>query len=322
MSRSEEDSKFIEEDAKWLPLDAAILAVRRCLHEMIAALAAATAYLRSESEDEPDVPMSHRFSVVHTHECRAFEELCARIKGYDPGTIPESKVEDVMRLGRILATLTDSVLPDDDTSSNDLRGAIRALFSAACETSVKLPKTSFEGEVDSAQKLICEAFKSLSDGFHTVERKRKNGGKSESLKVDLTDNAKKFIQGVGDGVSGKVEESAGKVSNRLDNQAGCMKDLTHQVELSRKGQVVTVTSFKPKNQEKAFNYWVEARAKFGAKHISTEGFEYFTQELKDIGITDATTWSTVKEQWRCKTGASINKAVKAFNKATKTTVRK
>lgn len=318
MGHSDADSKFIKEVAYWLPLDGAVFTVRKCLSDMIGAMDNT-----KHDTDAPVEPMSRWFALVHTHECPAFEELCDRIKEYPPGTIPEPHVYDILRLARILASRTEEVLPDDDTSGNDLRNAITSLYTLACNTPKNLTSDVFAAKVEETRKAICDGFKSLSNGFRKIERKRDHGSDTEPLKVDLCDDAKKFIQGIGDGVTGKVEETSENVNERLDNQADCVKSLAHEVKLARKNQIITTKGFAPSTQNKAFDYWVQARAKFGAKRISTEGFDYFAQKLKDIGITDATVWKKVTEQWRCKKHLSINDAVAALaDEATKTIVRK
>lgn len=313
-----DDSIFIKKVAYWLPLDGAVFAVRKCLSDMIGAMDGA-----KRDADAPVEPMSRWFALVHTHECPAFEELCDRIKDYPPGTIPDPHVHDILRLGVILASRTEEVLPDDDTSGNDLRNAITSLYTLACNTPKNLTPAAFSAKVEETRKAICDGFKSLSNGFRKIERKGEHNGKSEPLKVDLSDNAKEFIKEVGANVSGKIEETAEDVNERLDNQAERVKSLAHQVELARKGQIVTTKGFSPGDQKKAFNYWVRARAKFGAKRIRTEGFDYFARDLKDIGITDATVWNKVMEQWRCKNHLSITDATAALaDETTKTSTRK
>lgn len=318
MGHSDADSKFIKEVAYWLPLDGVVFAVRKCLSDMIGAMDGS-----KHDTDAPVEPMSRWFALVHTHECPAFEELCDCIKEYPPGTIPEPHVYDILRLARILASRTEEVLPDDDTSGNDLRNAITSLYTLACNTPKNLTSEAFAAKVEETRKAICDGFKSLSNGFRKIERKRDHGSNSELAKVDLSDNAKKFIQGVGDGVSGKIDGATEDMNERLNNQADCIESLAHEVKLARKNQIVTTKGFKPAAQEKAFNYWVAALARFGQKHIRTDGFAFFAKDLKDIGITDADVWNTVKEQWRSKKRISIKDAVKAYNsEATKTIVRK
>lgn len=321
MVRIDEDNKFIEEDALWLPLDWAILAVRKCLHDMIAALSVATDYLAGRSNDAPAESMSHRFAIVHTRECRAFEELCDCVKSYDPGTIPDSKFKDVLHLVRILASRTEEVLPTDDNSSYVLRCAIDKLSRIVCNTRVATPKASFIADVESTCNDICKGFQSLSLGFRKLERKRERGEDPSNGVLNETDKA--YIASVGKEVSATVEAAADGLNERADIQADRIKGVEHEVKRARKGQIINCKGFSKDRQEAAFNYWVAARAEYGAKHISDDGFTFYARSLKDIGIEAPEVWHTVVEQWRCKKHLSITKAVKAYNKEqTKTTVRK
>lgn len=232
MSRIEEDSKFIGEDAKWLPLDSAVLSVRKCLHEMIAALMVATDYLCGRSNDAPKESMSRRFAVVHTHECRDFEELCDRVKDYAPGTIPESRIEDILRLARILATRTEAVLPTDDDSSHELRCAIQALFNLACNAPTNGSSVAFAADVESTRKQICDGFKSLSKGFSKLERKRERGEEDKSRNdkdevIAHIDEATAEMHSEAAGIRHEVERlrKGGKATKRwgVEEQLGAAK---------------------------------------------------------------------------------------------------
>ena len=116
--------RFIEEDARWLPLDEAILAVRKCLHLFITSLEKNKAYLVGETPAQTGIQMSQLFAKVCNNECQAFEDLCDRVKECAPGEIDEEHVNGILKLGKILAELTEEIVPDDDSSCNDLRNAM------------------------------------------------------------------------------------------------------------------------------------------------------------------------------------------------------
>lgn len=316
MSRIEEDSKFFEEDAKWLLLDSAVLSVRKCLHNFIGALRQATEYFSGKTNDQPEVSLSKMFLIVCNNDCRAFEDLCDQIKVMESGSIPRSKVESILTLGTFLADRAEEFLPHDDLSCNDLRTAMTSLFNLASNTSLRMARSTFEESVEKTRREICAGFKSLSDGFSKLERRRKHGDKSEPLRVDLSDDAKKFIQDVGDGVSGKVENAAEEVNDRLDNQAARLKGAEHQIELARKGNgQITKKTYGGGVPEKAFWMWIEATAKFGEKHQRDDGFAYFNGKLKDVGIESADEWQHVTNNYRKRRHLCIRVEVQKWSEA-------
>lgn len=314
MSRIEDDNKFVEEDAKWLPLDAAVLSVRKCLHEMIAALAVAADYLCGRSNDAPAELVSRRFSVVHTYQCPAFEELCARIKERPPTEILKPRVDAILQLAEILASRTEEVLPGDDISGNDLRNAITSLYTLSCNTPKNMPPEAFAVKVDETSRAICAGFKSLSNAFRKLELRRKHGDNAAPAAGVLTPTDKAFIHEEVGAVSGKVENAAEEVNKRLDIQSGRLKGVEHQIELARKGKGQLTKKSYPKDvQESAFWKWVEATVKYGEKHQKDDGFKYFASKLKEDGIEDANEWKKVVEQYRKRKGLCIRDEVKKWD---------
>lgn len=311
MSRTDEDNAFIEEDAKWLPLDSAVFAVRRCLHEMIAALAAATDYLTGRSKSVPEEfgSMSRRFAVVHTHECRAFEELCDCVKMFAPGSIPESRVEGILRLARILAAKTEDVLPSDDGASHELRCAIQSLHNLACNTSKHVLKETFDAYVETTRAEICQGFKALSSGFAKLERTQARGEELSDGALKRAD--REFILGVGETVRTMVQDGSDKTVERLDSMADRLKGAEHQIKLARKGQISN-KRYTVHQQESAFGFWIQAIVKFGQSHVKEDGFDFFGRKLKDVGIECVDEWKKVVEQWRQKKHLSIRAEVKKF----------
>ena len=225
--------RFIEEDARWLPLDEAILAVRKCLHLFITALEKNKAYLVGETPAPAGAGtlMSQLFAKVCNNECQAFEDLCDRVKECAPGEIDEERVNGILKLGTILAELAEEVLPDDDSSCNDLRNAMTSLYSLACNTSSKMTRTAFENKVEVTRKDICEGFKSLSNGFRKIERRRERGavGKA-SMEVDLSsatvDRLAAIQQKGTDALSARLDETDATTRSEaagLRHEVGCIR---------------------------------------------------------------------------------------------------
>lgn len=226
---------FIKEDARWLPLDEAILAVRKCLHLFITALEKNKAYLVGETSVPAGAGtlMSQLFAKVCNNECQAFEDLCDRVKECAPGEIDEERVNGILKLGTFLAEEAEDVLPDDDSSCNDLRNAMTALYSLACNTSSKMARTAFENKVEATRKSICEGFRSLSNGFRKIERRRERGavGKA-SMEVDLSPASVDRLAAI-------QRKSADALSARLDETEATTRseaaELRHEIGCIRKG---------------------------------------------------------------------------------------
>lgn len=313
MSRIDEDNTFIKGEAGWLPLEKSVVTVKECLLRFISSLAAATDYLLGKTEDSPEEQMSDLFAIVCNNKCRAFEELCDRVKECKPGSIPDEKVESIWRLGKILASRAEEVLPDDDVSCNDLRNAMTSLFTLASNTPSKMPVETYEAKVEETRKEIHLGFKSLSNGFRKFERRRKHGDAPAAGVLTQTDKA--FIHEEVAAVSGKVETTAEEVNDRLDNQSARLKDAEHQIELARKGKGQLMKKTYPeKVQERAFRRWIEATVKYGEKHQKDDGLAYFASELEDDGIEDADEWKRVVEQYRKRKGLCIRDEVKKWDK--------
>lgn len=227
--------RFIEEDARWLPLDEAILAVRKCLHLFITALEKNKAYLVGETSAPAGVGtlMSQLFAKVCNNECQAFEDLCDCVKECAPGEIDEERVNGILKLGTILAELAEEIVPDDDSSCNDLRNAMTALYSLACNTPTKMARAAFENKVEATRKSICEGFKSLSNSFRKIERRRERGavGKA-SLEVDLSPASVDKLAAI-------QQKSTDVLSARLDETDATTRseaaELRHEIGCIRKG---------------------------------------------------------------------------------------
>ena len=228
-----ESYRFVEEDARWLPLDEAVLAVRKCLHSFISGLEKSRAWLIGESDERNDRLMSQLFALVCNNECRAFEELCDRVNECGPGSIDPKRVRDILELGTILAEGAESVLPDDDDSCNDLRNAMTSLFTLACNTPSKMQRETFKCKVEKTRSDICDGFKSLSNGFRKLERRRERGQVGDAPKeVELSDASLAKIDAL-------HQHSANAVSERLNQTDDTMRNevagLRHEVERIRKG---------------------------------------------------------------------------------------
>lgn len=314
MSRIDEDNVFIKGEAGWLPLEKSVVTVKECLLRFISSLAAATDYLLGKTEDSPEEQMSDLFAIVCNNKCRAFEELCDRVKECKPGSIPDEKVESIWRLGKILASRAEEVLPDDDVSCNDLRNAMTSLFTLASNTPSKMPVETYEAKVEETRKEIHLGFKSLSNGFRKFERRRKHGDAPAAGVLTQTDKA--FIHEEVAAVSGKVETTAEEVNDRLDNQSARLKGAEHQIELARKGNgQITKKTYGGGVPEKAFWMWIEATAKFGEKHQRDDGFAYFNGKLKDIGIESADEWQHVTNNYRKRKHLCIRVEVQKWSEA-------
>ncbi len=224
---------FIEEDARWLPLDEAILAVRKCLHLFITALEKNKAYLVGKTSAPVGVGtlVSQLFAKVCNNECQAFEDLCDCVKECEPGQIDEERVNGILKLGTILAEEAEDVLPDDDSSCNDLRNAMTALYSLACNTPTRMARPAFENKVEATRKSICEGFRSLSNGFRKIERRRERGvvGKA-SMEVDLSpatvDRLATIQQKSTDALSvrlGETDATTRSEAAELRHEIGCIR---------------------------------------------------------------------------------------------------
>ena len=314
MSRIDEDNVFIEEEAGWLPLEKSVVTVKECLLRFISSLAAATDYLRGKTDESPEEQMSDLFAIVCNNKCRAFEELCDRVKECNPGSIPDGKVESIWRLGKILASRAEEVLPDDDVSCNDLRNAMTSLFTLASNTPSKMPVETYEAKVEETRKDIHLGFKSLSNGFRKFERRRKHGDAPAAGVLTQTDKA--FIHEEVAAVSEKVETTAEEVNDRLDNQSARLKGAEHQIELARKGNgQLTKKTYDGDVPERAFWMWIEATAKFGEKHQRDDGFAYFNGKLKDVGIESADEWQHVTNNYRKRKHLCIRVEVQKWSEA-------
>lgn len=231
MSRIDEDNVFIEEEAGWLPLEKSVVTVKECLLRFISSLAAATDYLRGKTDESPEEQMSDLFAIVCNNKCRAFEELCDRVKECNPGSIPDGKVESIWQLGKILASRAEKVLPDDDVSCNDLRNAMTSLFTLASNTPSKTPVESYEAKVEETRKEIHLGFKSLSNGFRKLERQRERGEDESPTEADkiisCIEGAKEEMHGEAAGIRHEIERirKGGKATKRwgVEEQLGAAK---------------------------------------------------------------------------------------------------
>lgn len=230
---SSESYRFVEEDARWLPLDEAVLAVRKCLHSFIAGLERSRAWLIGETNERYGSLMSQLFALVCNNECRAFEELCDRVNDCGPGSIDPKRVRGILELGTILAESAEADLPDDDDSCNDLRNAMTSLFTLACNTPSKMPRETFKCKVEKTRSDICNGFKSLSNGFRKLERRRERGVVSKaSLEVDLSPESVDRLAAI-------QQKSTDALSARLDETDATTRsegaELRHEIGCIRKG---------------------------------------------------------------------------------------
>lgn len=296
---------FIKEDARWLPLDEAILAVRKCLHLFITALEKNKAYLVGETSVPAGAGtlMSQLFAKVCNNECQAFEDLCDRVKECAPGEIDEERVNGILKLGTFLAEEAEDVLPDDDSSCNDLRNAMTALYSLACNTSSKMARTAFENKVEATRKSICEGFRSLSNGFRKIERRRERGavGKA-SMEVDLSPASVDRLAAI-------QRKSADALSARLDETEATTRseaaELRHEIGCIRKGGKAK-KKWGFKEQKACYEIWMSNRNNPLVKQqMDHDGriqrpdvFAHCKRELAKYRVETAEEFVQILEQYR------------------------
>ena len=296
---------FIEEDARWLPLDESILAVRKCLHLFITALEKNKAYLVGETSAPAGAGtlMSQLFAKACNNECQAFEDLCDCVKEYAPGQIDEERVNGILKLGTILAEEAEDVLPDDDSSCNDLRNAMTALYSLACNTPTKMARTAFENKVEVTRKSICEGFRSLSNGFRMIERRRERGvvGKV-SLEVDLSPASVDKIATI-------QRKSTDAISARLDETDATTRseaaELRHEIGRIRKGGMAK-KKWGFEEQKACYGIWISNRDNLLIKQqMDHDGriqrpdvFAHCKRELAKYRVETAEEFVQILEQYR------------------------
>lgn len=295
--------RFVEEDARWLPLDEAVLAVRKCLHSFIAGLERSRAWLIGEADERPDRLMSQLFALVCNNECRAFEELCDRVNEYDPGSIGSERVRGILDLGTILAESAEDILPDDDDSCNDLRNAMTSLFTLACNTPSKMPRETFKCKVEKTRSDICDGFKSLSNGFRKLERRRERGafGKA-SLEVDLSPASVDKLATI-------QRESTNTISARLDETDATTRseaaELRHEISCIRKGGKAK-KKWGFEEQKACYGIWMSNRDNLLIKQqMDHDGriqrpdvFAHCKRELAKYRVETAEEFVQILEQYR------------------------
>lgn len=295
--------RFIEEDARWLPLDEAILAVRKCLHLFIASLEKNKAYLVGETPAQTGIQMSQLFAKVCNNECQAFEDLCDRVKECAPGEIDEERVNGILKLGKILAELTEEIVPDDDSSCNDLRNAMTSLYALACNTSSMMAKSAFESKVETTRASICAGFKSLSNSFRKIERRREHGQIGDApQKVELSDVSLTKIDAIHKG-------NAATVSGRLYQTEETMRHeatgLRHEMERIRKGGKAG-KKWGIDEQKACYGIWernkhnsyIKEQMEHDGRIQRSDVFAHCKRELARYRVESAEEFTQILEQYR------------------------
>ena len=295
--------RFADEDARWLPLDEAVLAVRKCLHSFIAGLARSRAWLIGEADERPDRLMSQLFALVCNNECRAFEELCDRVNECAPGSIGTERVRGILDLGTILAESAEDLLPDDDDSCNDLRNAMTSLFTLACNTPSKMSRETFKCKVEKTRSDICDGFKSLSNGFRKLERRRERGQISDApTKVELSDASLAKIDAI-------HQHSVDAVSERFDQTEDAMHheaaELRHEIGRIRKGGKAK-KKWGIEEQKACHKLWesnkhnpyIKEQMEHDGRIQRSDVFTHCRRELAKYHVESAEEFTQILEQYR------------------------
>ena len=300
-----EKYKFIEEDARWLPLDESILGVRKCLHGLITSFEKNRAYLVGETSapEGAGMQMSQLFARVCNNECLAFEDLCDRIKECTPGEIDEERVNCILKLGKLLAELAEEILPDDDSSCNDLRNAMTSLYSLACNTSLNMSEATFESRVEATRTSICDGFRSLSNGFRKIERRREHGqAYNAPEKFDLSDGSIARIGAI-------HKRSEDTISVRLDQTDAALHSevdgLRHEVNRIRKGGKAG-KKWGIDEQKACYEIWthnknnpcIKEQMKHDGRIQRSDVFAHCKRELARYRVESAEEFTQVLEQFR------------------------
>lgn len=307
MSRTEEDYLFLQEDAKWLPLDASLLTVRECIHKLIGGVREAIPYFKGETSNAPAEELSRRFAAIYTHGSTAFEDMCDRLKMFGPSEIPDSKAQPILRLGRILASAVEELLTIAEVS--DLRDAMESLSNLACNTPKSCPADVYANRVEGTRESIHRGFRSLTDGFRKLEHQMREGSTKTS---SLVDEIRTVVAAEADRTIGVVNDQAKHTDERLDILSSRVKENTHQTKLARKGQMST-KKYAEDEQAEIFNMWLVSVSKFKQSHAKEQGFVFFKSKLKDYGIEDANEWRRVVEQYRSRKDLKIREEVEKLS---------
>lgn len=307
MSRTEEDCLFLEEDAKWLPLDASLLAVRECLHKLIGGVREAIPYFKGETSNAPAEELSRRFAAIYTHGSTAFEDMCDRLKMFGPSEIPDSKAQPILRLGRILASAVEELLTIAEVS--DLRDAMESLSNLACNTPKSCPADVYANRVEGTRESIHRGFRSLTDGFRKLEHQMREGSTKTS---SLVDEIRTVVAEEADRTIGVVNDHAKHTDERIDILSTRVKTNAHETKLARKGQM-SVKKYAEEEQAEIFKMWLESVCRFGQAHAKEDGFKFFGGKLRDYGIDNADEWKRVVEQYRCRKNLKIRNEVEKYS---------
>lgn len=250
MSRTEEDCLFLEEDAKWLPLDASLLAVRECLHKLIGGVREAIPYFKGETSNAPAEELSRRFAAIYTHGSTAFEDMCDRLKMFGPSEIPDSKAQPILRLGRILASAVEELLTIAEVS--DLRDAMESLSNLACNTPKSCPADVYANRVEGTRESIHRGFRSLTDGFRKLEHQMREGSTKTSSLVDEIRTSTSTIAEAIRSAKTEIVDHTESVEEAVHSEASGIR---HEVERLRKGGKAT-KRWSEKEQREAAEVWM------------------------------------------------------------------
>lgn len=247
--------------------------------------------------------MSQLFARVCNNECRAFEDLCDRLKECGPGSIDSKRVHCILELGTILAEYAEEILPDDDNSCNDLRNAMTSLYSLACNTPPRMQRETFECKIEKTRSDICDGFRSLSNGFRKLERRRERGaGGMASTEVDLS-------PATVDKLAAIQQKSTDALSARLDETEATTRseaaELRHEIGCIRKGGKAK-KKWGIEEQKSCHSIWVNNKHNQYIKEQMEHGgciqrpdvFAHCRRELAKYRVETAEEFVQILEQYR------------------------
>lgn len=316
MSRASHENSFVEEDARWLPFDTAILQIRTCLHEIDSEITTASRYLTGESSIAPEKPLSEKLYAIAAGGCAPFESFCDELKKFRPGDIDPEKTKTLNKYSRIVFRTLDDMLPANESSGGEIFAALSKFNQLVTYfTPGTVLQEKFRAEVEAARVQMHSAFKCVAHAVCKLEKRRAQSIEANSISattsgtfelgphsIKLLTNA--IVVGTEKTISTVVAAHA-ETQEHLDAQDAVSEGIAHN--LKRLAKTGKIGGRIPKTtKEYCCTLWSTYRYSLEVKQsMNHEGavrhedvFNYFSRELAKYQVYDAEKFSRILDAAR------------------------